>query len=633
MAEENTEIDINGRGLWSQMTFDFISKNVNPTITFLDLSTNHINQDSANFIAQVLVDPNSQLRSLALVQTRMTLESSSTIFSAIGESQLLELVADDNIFNSIPLHALSESLKKNPPLALLSLNGCDIPSEGFVEIAAGLPYARQLLHLRLESNSGFQTGAEALARVIPESTLISLSIADNEIWEEGTIAILNAVSKCPNFVSLDISYNICPLDKLGAFLIKSPLQQLSISGCKVVENTVPHFLSKVLPHSHLSTLILDGLNYQYLPISWPRVRDILFTNPQYFSFLLDYIHNTPINDLRIGFLSLSSIFQLLQIHSEIDRPLTICMHDFGRTDNCWMISSTPTSFSLQAPDNTFQWNTDIAINEGVILAELIKLSTFNEKPIENLNLSKPPPPPNPPAIAPTNPPPTSATIKYLPTPVDPQVWVDFFQNIGPFTFKTLDLSGRIFSSEALNAFYEALDNLSITVLDIGEANCDDEISSQFLSFYSENLEKVPEKLTFGFTGYMDETSEHSVFDQLKVLIENDSGIKELKINGPITARDSIKLFEVLGNNSTLEVLILNSTLIDKYRSPDPDLNSEIQELFNQSIAVLYDSFVPQNNSKLKQFHFQLLSDVFLYNEANYGKWIEIQKKLEENATL
>ena len=212
-----SELDLSNQSFWAAVTFDHIQKKLNPDLVSIDLSTNHISYESAEVLSNLIKESKSLLY-LNLTETHLVKRSSNIIFEAIGDSSILEFYADDNIFKDESCQILGGSLRKNPPLQLLSLCGCDISSKGCISIVKGIQKDSKITDLRLESNSIFDHGANEIANIIPSSNINLLSVADNEIWSEGTDNIIQA-AQGSTISSLDLSYNVIKLKNLMNLLI------------------------------------------------------------------------------------------------------------------------------------------------------------------------------------------------------------------------------------------------------------------------------------------------------------------------------------------------------------------------------------------------------------------------------
>lgn len=602
------DIDVSGKFMWNKVTFSFLTDSLNTDIVRLNLSTNHIAPESAELLVSHIRSRGSKLRYLNIIKTRMSIKTANQIFSAIGESKILELYADDNFIPKECCQALADSLSKNPPLELLSINGCDVPAEGAVVLAQALKSNKHLKSLRMESNSIYDVGAKAIAEALPHSGIINLSLADNEIWNDGTTDILNAAKSSSKLNVLDMSYNILPLTKLTEVIIqKQDLTGLAISGCKVREVDLLDFLIAI-PKSSLEQLLIDGFNFNVLPVSWPKVQDTIWNNHVYFEALVKVILNCDtLNDLRIGFLELDQINNIRH-HLERTRPekeLYISMHDFGRTNNNWV--ATFPDFHLLAPINNFEWKTALTIHTSPLIGEFLQLSTFDEHSITSLTLAD--------------------------LDITDEIFVPMIDKILEINFVKIDLAGNTLSDISMEKLVELFQNSKIKELYLSDNKFTDTGLTILFKALVENPSKTPEILNVSFeSSNHNELEEHEFASHLDSLFEQNCKLNELTITGPITAADSKSILTSnLSNNSHLQSLTLNSTFVEKYKSPDPEINQEIQSLFVKAVENLFHALRDKKSMcKLKTFVFPLLTEIYLYHDKILDKWSSIEAKLEQN---
>lgn len=606
-TEKETDIDASGKCMWGQPTLTYLKQKLHDEVVSLDLSSNHINEESANFLAELL--RNSQnLKYLSIIQTKPTEVAANFIFSAIGESQLLEFYADDNIFQEEPCKYLSYSLKKNPPLELLSLNGCDIPDVGVIEIASSLASNNHLKHLRLESNSMFDTGAQKLGEVLPNTSLVSLSVADNQIWNEGTTSIILNISNS-HLESLDLSYNIVELDLLAKELEKRRITSLGISGCKVNDHQLVNFLQRI-PNFGLKTLIMDGFNFQMLPISWPRVEDTLWSNHSYFDALKNSLICQTITDLRIGYFDLEQIFIINKVLEARQSELVISFHNFGKTDDIWLFKVPGPSF--ESPTNVFRWNGKIDngncqfIGQIIAQTKVISNDDEEEKMIE--------------------------TIDFHDLELADDIAGLIISSMKDFPIKNIDFSNNKIIDNSLDAFTDYIRTIKLESLDLSDNDITDEnISNFLLSIRDPSI--FPKKISLSFVSEQsNEDSKNRISEVISEIIKDDFDIEYLFLSGPITVNDGIEIMSNLSANSHLREIYLDSTYEKNYETPDPDLNSDIQSKFIDLVNVLHSNIFNEGSvCRLKKLYFPLFTEIYLYHDEIYDKWIEIDSKLNSNA--
>ena len=604
MAEEKpgpeTVLDASNRTMWSTRTYDFLSKNVRDGLVSLDLSTNHINPSSAKLLSSFLRSSRT-IQFLSLCQTHLIEKSSVIIFSSVGDSTLLELYADDNIFTEKSCAALGDSLSKNPPLELLSLNGCDIPDVGVVAIVERLPGNDHLRHLRLESNSIFDVGASKIAEVLPQTVIESLCVADNQIWDQGTNEIIKSI-KNSKLKCLDLSYNIVRLNALAEGIEHSSIKMLGLSGCKVDRDHVNAFLKKI-PAFHLNTLIIDGFDFQMLPISWPAVKDTLWESDQYFhDFIISLKDSPELTDLRVGFFDLDKIFKITKSLEDRQNELVISIHDFGRTNDIWLLKVPGPHF--ESPTTVFRWNGNISLSNCFYIGQIILNTKVNTK--DQIEV-----------------------IDFHELGIEPDVFDYILSSLKTFPLKQLNCNANNLNDNSMETLYRYLNQIRLDLLDVrNNPNITDNGCFTFLK----NLDQFPHKLFLCFkSDDLDEKSEHRVSEAVADIIRKNNHLHTFSLTGPITALDAINIVKSFRYNSHLREIELVSDHTEKYKSPDPELSKDIQDIFIDLVNEFHSSLCDESSkSKLLKFSFPYLSEIYLYSDQIYDKWIQIEDKLEFN---
>ncbi|OHS97862.1 hypothetical protein TRFO_35876 [Tritrichomonas foetus] len=650
--QRDAEILVNAakQSMWGTVTLNFLKEHVLNGIVSLDLTTNLITFESAEYLSTILKNPKSSLKYLSLIESRLTQKAADIIFESIGDSTLIEFYADDNVFPEEQCKVLAESLKKNPPLELLSLCGCDIPSGGGIAIAEALPSNSHLKHLRIESNSLYDFGAKKLGEVIPKSSLISLNIADNEIWAEGTTAILTNL-KFSQVESLDLSYNIVDLNVLNEEIEKTKIKDLALSGCKVHEQLFPAFLGKI-PTMRLQTLILDGFNFQTLPISWPRVKDTLWSTCAYFDDLMLALQQSQtIVDLRVGFLDMDQIFGLKRlIEDGPERSITISMHDFGRTGNCWVVHLP--EFKFEAPCSTFRWNSSITLDNCELVGSVIQNATVfpssdtsdtpaaptntitsthtkqtgkssKSKGKEHKNHQNVP-------IIPTN---KIDTVDLHDMKLEDDVFIKLLNSMNGYNLKLLDCSDNNLGDASLDAVRNFLKETHINELDFsGNASSDLGCETFIHNLLEDNI-TVPQKLSLCFKSTdLGELSGHSTPNMIAELLKENVNIESLYLGGPVTAADALAIIDAIPHNSHIRELEFQSDHIKNYMNPDPEINQDVQGQFIVLASLIHSALWDKKSMcKLKSFTFPMLTEVFIYHEDICSQWLDVEKKLAQNA--
>ena len=606
-------LDASNKFLWGKATRELLRVSLTPAISHLDLSTDHVEEpenseeSSADLIISAMTSSESSLTSLILSQCRMQVRTTMKIIESLPRSHIAYLSLDQNVITVEVCEALAKAFEADPPLEYLSMRNCDLPADGCVAIAQALPKATRLKTLVLDANCIFDKGCEAIAKCIAETNIQQLSIANNQIWMPGTSALLKALTGNKNIVALDLSYNIIDLTVLIQYMRSTPnLKCLSISGCKVNESLVLIFLEE-LGRTQLTTFIIEGLNYNQLPISWPHSPDTLWTNRTNFEALIRALRSAQsLTDLRFGFLDIKQIKSFVNLYqtNQMSREISISISDFGRTGNNWV--ATFPNFKLEAPLSTLKWGARIYTDEAQFFGTMFTAATFDGKPLDSLDISN-----------------TSMTDDIL------KKLLEGFDNI---QLKLLDLSNNDFgdvSAETITPFFNhsQVESLILTKTNLTEFG----FQRFFRFFVKYHPDKVPKVLKFSFnTQDNSETATHQFFTDLSSLIGADSPLEELEIRGNVTTNDLMPIFKELINNSHLKTISIPE-VPQKYQASDPKIEPEIQENFNNLVRELYNS-VTDSSSKcvLSKLTYPLLTTVFLFSDEILSIWGELETKFEQN---
>jgi len=605
--DDNDFLDLSNQNLGAKTLLKILKEKLNVDIIRLDLTGNFIDEDCADYLASFIKSSGCNILSLSVVETRLTISNSSKIFSAIGVSPIIEFYADDNFITPETIKALGDSITPNTQLQVLSLCGCDISSDGCCILASFLPNMRYLSHLRLESNSIYENGLAFLTKVIDNTSILSIEIGDNMIWEKGMSDFLEKIASMQKIVSLDISCNCVNLQLLTRLLSKdSPLSHLSISGCKVVENQVYTFIESV-SRSNLKTLIVDGLNFSNIPTSWPSVQDVVFTKKPHFDVLMNAIINCkPLEDVRIGYLELDQIRSLeTKLNSDnIHKNVKISLQDFGRTGNCWVLNFP--AFSIDSPTDVMSWKGKLVLLNADSFGPVMRCSLFRDRVLSKIDFS---------------------SLKMV-----DEVFAKLLMSLGGHNLQVLDLTDNELTNASLDYLINYFRDSSISELNISKNKITDIGAKKLFGFLQERHERSPRKLEISIKGTEPEEKKiHTYTEMLGEYISNDSVLKELKIIGPISFSDSIKIVQSLKNNSHLTSLVLDSEFCSHYLNPDPPLDPELEttsfDVFKELLHSLTDK---KSKCILDTFSFPYLTEVYIYNEKSIQIWRDIEKKLNDN---
>ena len=607
MEEDDTIIDASDKFMWNAVTFSFIQENVVKGITYLDLSTNHVSFESAIFLAKFISEKDSTLRGLCLVSTHLTTRAAKVIFEAVGSSKLIEFFADNNILVQESCETLGEALKMGPPLEILSLCGCNISSEGGIAIASSLPHLKHLEHLRLESNNLFDFGAQEIAKTMQDSTYTHLSLADNEIWMDGTKSLLTEIGRTQRIVSLDISYNIVDLDLLSRVLTEVPmLEELCISGCKVKEDSIANFLGR-LPQSHLKILIADGFDFNILPVSWPKIQDKTFSQQVYFEMLMRaIIESETLSDIRVGFIELDSVMKIntLLQDANIEREIHFSIHDFGRTGNCWVCHYP--DFSIESPCDTLKWQSEVLNDEGPRqIGNIYNVSLFNGEKLKNIDVSN-----------------CSLTDRTC---------IDMLQSLNDVELNYFDLGTNKFGDPIVDHLIDMLKRCYVRDLRLEKTLLTDDGLAKLMKFLAKDISRCPRELSFTVISEdKDQLSKHQTFIELANVLSKTDCIESLCLDGVITAPDIQIIVEEMKGNPNVRELNFDTDLISEYSSPDPPIDENVTAAFSEMSKSLH-AFVTEGDCALKDFKFPLYTEIFIYCDPQMmEQWHQIEAVIEEN---
>lgn len=652
-------VDGSNLNMFSKSTKAFMVKNIFSSVVLLDLSSNHMDEECAKILADHLSSSDCTIRSLSIVFCHLTHKCSSIIFNSIGDSPLYELYADNNIISVDNCLTLSNSLSKDPPLELLSLVGCQINSDGFLQLFSGLPKSTHLHHLRFDSNSMLESSAIAFADIIPNLKLQSLGVSDNEIWREGTTAIIQSCAKNDTLFSLDIGYNIVDFNELSNYVRKSQtLRYLSVSGSKIYEEQLNNFLNTIGQESQISRLLIEGINFHHMPISWGSAPENIFSNQSHIETLISMINsNENLEDLRVGFLDLDQLHLLYkssnQFLKEKRKPwnFVLSLHNFGKTRNTWLI--TFPDFIIESPTLHFEWKSKIVASTS-LNSTTSNAGSLSSSSSTILPSTAPPfqPVSSTPSLSTSV---LSNTISMLSfiinnaksdgkhleiidlngTKMNDDCFCKLFPELDPFHYQEFDLSNTDIRNNSIEAMIEFLrkDGAYIERLIMKNTKASAASFQILLQFFNEMPEKSPKVLTFRFESAKPR-EELSVIDfsiEIGKLLGVDPPIEELRIGGQITGKDAINIISNLKTNHHLKHLEMQSDFFDRYHSADPDIDDDLINIFNDFVEKFLNCLIDEDTQCiLEEFTFPLLTELFLGYLTNIKMWPTVVKQLEAN---
>lgn len=606
MEEGEKTLDFSGKRYNGVQLLRELKEFLHPDVSRLDLTTNQVTPEVAQFLANFLTAPGCCLVSLSLIDTRMTVEACTTIFKIIGESPLVELYADDNVIKPESLMALANSIKFSSPLEILSLVGCDISTEGFEFVVKCLSETKNLHHLRVESNSIYENGVRQLGDVLEASSLTSIEIADNMIWMGGMTSFLEKVMMYPSLSHLDISYNAVDLSYLSKVLISNTgITHLAISGCKVNESYVLSFLES-LSRTHLHTLIMDGFNYQVLPVSWPQVNDTIFAkNLNFEAFAGALISNDYLEDVRIGHLELEQIHSLEQKLSgeNIHKSIKISVHDFGKTHDCWVLNFP--AFSVDAPVDVIKWAGKLDDTNAQYFGRLAVCSLYRDDRLSKVNISS--------------------------KSISDGIFRKIMTELDGFFLQMLDCSDNALSNDSVDSLISFMHKQRINELNISKNHINEHGAMRLFQFFKENPDRVPRVLDFHFhTNENSELVEHQFFKDLAAFLQMNTTLVTLKLSGSVTPLDVNTIVAALKDNQWLNSLEIDSEYIKTYMSPDPQPDKKFVDEYVK-VAKTLKSVLCEGSSLLQNFKFDLMTEVFIYfDQEIVDAWDAARMKLRAN---
>lgn len=612
-------IDLSGQFLWRKVLLARLESEIDRDVVSMDLSTCHVCGKCAEKIIELMHMKDANLRVLNLKMCRMDVKTSAAIVRAIPDSKVKELILDGNVLTVDVCKVIGEVLAKNPSLEKLSVKRCDIPADGCIVLAMGLPKASNLRVLLLDENCIFDRGAQALAGYVPSSALVALSVADNQIWSAGTSVLLRANIGNTKLVSLNLAYNIVDIVLVVQFLKQvSSVKEVSITGCKVNEANLEFFFEEVRK-TRLEMLAIESLNYSVLPVSWPKVADTIWSNQTFFTSFLRVLQTSEtLSTVRLGFMELTQIHAIAEMYkrNEITRPLLLGFSDFGRTSDRWVISFP--EFSIMAPTSLFKWAAENIGAGSLLFAEFFKASKY-ESEEEDVSESQP-----------------LTSISLSGIKMNDTEVTNIFSSLieADITeFDEIDLSRNPFGDAAIENIITLFKKANIGTFDISQTSVTEVGVDQFLkSFTGKASKNAPSVFKFSLKTTNDgDTEFHELFNALASMIKSDSPLEELVIEGPVTAVDLTSIFEMLPKNTHLRSLVVSCQIPEKYKGESPQIDEEVQATYDRMVFALHEALTSDGSKcVLSEFVFPLLTSVFLFSDEILNIWHDVESGLAAN---
>jgi len=595
---ESKKLSAYGEFMWKKVTHSFLDSNLTDEIEELDLTSNHVDMDSADVLVERLTNSSNSLEILNLTQCRMNIKVSMRLIEKLAETKVSQLILDRNLLSQECCESLSQTLMKPNRIEFLSLCGCDILADGAVALSKCLPSASKLQHLHLSNNSIFDKGALALSTTLEMSNLITLAVDDNQIWLDGTKSLLSSIKKSKKLCGLNISYNCIDLDQLSEVLVDTPsLTHIGISGCKVSEHKLPAFLRN-LERTRLSTLTINGLDFKELPIVWAKKCDNIWDKPQFFDLFSHSLFNsTTLNDVRTGYLEIEQIFEL-----KSRKPLALSLCDFGHTEDCWVVEIP--SFNVLSPCDTFKWNSKISYNGSKCLARLIKQSSYDKKQITKIDLCG--------------------------CGINDMFLSEILNELQNNQINRLSLSSNEISDESIDIISVFLSpQLSLDLK--GTKITENGFLKLMQIIVSSNGALAPQSIEISFDSEFSETSISPLFQEIGGLLSLNPSTGSIYIKSYISPLSASEIFYSLKHNDNIRKLIFDSPIPEKYQGTKPDISQALPH-YRSMIDVLHKSLAdPSSRCILSELKYPLFTEVFLFDDKIIEYWGDIEKKLDENS--
>jgi hypothetical protein len=303
-------------------------------------------------------------------------------------------------------------------------------------------------------------------------------------------------------------------------------------------------------------------------------------------------------DLRVGFVELEAIAEFRKLFcGDQPRQLSLSMHNFGRTGNCWVIRCP--EFEIDRPVDVAQWKAPLTPLGGTVLGDLIQ-HTVPKLTAVDLNDQQ----------------------------LGDEVFVNLIRELGRYEFDVVNFNQTHLGDASIGALIEFMGSAPLGELKIQNNDFSDAACVQFFEAIRELPTPIPPRIAIGFrTDDGDELALHSAASAIGELIEHDAPIEELRLSGSVTVVDVQTMLENLGRNSHLKWLQIDSLFTSRYASPDPELPPAVQEQFDRLAKHLLNVL---SKCKLQWLKYPLLTEVFVYSDAMLKTWPECEAKLEQN---
>jgi hypothetical protein len=346
-----------------------------------------------------------------------------------------------------------------------------------------------------------------------------------------------------------------------------------------------------------------------MPIKWGYCEDRVWRPDGHLHNLIRCILSDPwLNDVRVGFLDVDALFILRESLRKVkDRDIVISVHDFGGTNNTWIVHFP--SFRFESPTDV--WRVCSPFPGAVAarrMGEVFNQTTCDARGLAAINLN-------------------GLNLS------DEQI-ASFFATIEPRHLRSLHLSGNPALCDSLESVVDFLRRgAQIDDLNCYQVNFSLRSIVLLFQFFNDAPAQIPAsvQISFDFDAAPGEFSEQPLAVLIGNLIASDCPLRECYLSGQISCPDVARMVEGLHRNSHLQVFEVQSHYFRNYQSPDPALDPTLQAVFDALIDQLHRALTKKRTlTVLHTFNFPLLTEIYLYSSVNIARWPEILRVLNAN---
>jgi hypothetical protein len=350
------------------------------------------------------------------------------------------------------------------------------------------------------------------------------------------------------------------------------------------------------------------INYNQLPITWPRIRATIWTS-QLFEELLNALNQAKkINDLRIGFISLIQINILLEKYCTTgEKELIISLNDFGSTEQCWILKCPEGKF--EAPSTTLKWHASLDSTNSHLIPKFFQLSKFSYEELDGIDVSS--------------------------CSLDDASFQILLEKIEKEKLHFFSASDNNLTDASIGFLTQFLNNHSISEFDISSNHVIQTDIQEFFTFLtSKNIQEVPKRIKISFEdGLIPEDSYHAFTKHIAKLIQKDTKLRQLHICGNLSANDCDIIVKSLPENHHLEELNFDCPISKAIESRN-EKEIALAKPFVIGIAnSLKKTLCSGNKNAFRSFGYPLLLKVFLYFEDVLTIWCEFESQLTSSNVI